>query len=68
MKKLKQQGLINPSESPISIHPFRPQAIMKELRPHQGSFFTPLAKLGSLARGMMYLVSCFARLCDQVGL
>ena len=67
MKALKQRGLLNPSESPISMHPYRPQMVMKELRPHQAGFYTPLAKLSSLARGMMYLVSYFVKWCGQVG-
>lgn len=57
MQTLKKRGLLNPSESPISMHPYRPQMVMKGLRPHQAAFYTSLAKLGSLARGMLYLVS-----------
>ena len=68
MKTLKQRGLLNPSESPISMHPFRPQMIIRELRPHQAGFYTSLAKLSSLARGMMYLVSFSIRWCGQAGL
>ena len=61
MKALKSRGLLNPSESPISMHPYRPQMVMKGLRPHQAAFYTSLAKLSSLARGMLYLVSYFVK-------
>ena len=64
MKSLKQRGLLHPPENAISMHPFRPQMVMKELRPHQAGFYTSLAKLSSLSRGMMYLVSYIVKRCN----
>ena len=57
MKPLKDCGLMRPTDNPVGLHPFRPQMIAQELQQHQKRFYGYLSLLGTLARGMLYLVS-----------
>jgi ATP-dependent DNA helicase MPH1 len=55
MKPMRDAGILRPNELAVSLHPYRPQAIMRELKDKR--FFGSLAMLGKLARAMLYLVS-----------
>ncbi|KAF8895043.1 hypothetical protein CPB84DRAFT_1816042 [Gymnopilus junonius] len=48
---------------PISLHPYRPQALMREMRDRR--FFSPLSMLGKLARAMLYLLTGSFGACYQ---
>ncbi|KAH9487144.1 ATP-dependent DNA helicase mph1 [Psilocybe cubensis] len=54
IKQLIKFNVLRPNESAISMHPFRPQALMSESGPQH---FTALSALSKLARVMMYLLT-----------
>ncbi|KAF8168325.1 hypothetical protein B0H34DRAFT_685091 [Crassisporium funariophilum] len=57
VKELKSRGLLYPSESAVSLHPFRPTMIMGQLKPDQRGLYASLSKLSTLARAIMYLLT-----------
>lgn len=65
MKPLKDCGLMRPTDNPVSLHPFRPQMIAQELQQHQKRFYGNLSLLGTLARGMLYLLTGSIRMCYE---
>ncbi|CAA7264708.1 unnamed protein product [Cyclocybe aegerita] len=70
MKPMQAVGLLRTNESPLSMHPFRPQALSMELRdPSHKRFYGSLSMLSKLARAMLYLLtgsigSCYTFLYD----
>jgi len=60
MKPMRDAGVLRPNEFAVSLHPYRPQALMRELKDKR--FFGSLAMLGKLARAMLYLVRYYLAL------
>ncbi|KAJ3508308.1 hypothetical protein NLJ89_g5829 [Agrocybe chaxingu] len=70
MKPMQAVGLLRPNESPLSMHPYRPQALSMELKdPSHKRFYGSLSMLSKLARAMLYLLtgsigSCYTFMYD----
>jgi len=60
MKPMRDAGILRPNEMAVSLHPYRPQALMRELKDKR--FFGSLVMLSKLARAMLYLVSYYVAL------
>jgi len=56
LKRVQQAGVLFGHDAPVSLHPYKPQAAMQKLLPHQRHFYSPLSWLSQLARAMWYLV------------
>ncbi|KAF4623919.1 hypothetical protein D9613_001611 [Agrocybe pediades] len=61
MKPLKAAGLFHAHDSAISMHPYRPQAMMRDLKDPR--FYVHLSMLGKLARSMLYLLTGSIETC-----
>ncbi|PPQ76176.1 hypothetical protein CVT26_009353 [Gymnopilus dilepis] len=62
-KTLQKAGVLFPSETPTSLHPYRPQKLMLDMK--NRNFFWPLSVLSKLARAMLYLLTGSFRTCYE---
>ncbi|KAF9535565.1 hypothetical protein CPB83DRAFT_841976 [Crepidotus variabilis] len=66
IQQVVQGGLMRAGESAVSMHPYRPQALMKEAhKSGKAWLFSSLSKLSKLCRAMMYLLTGSIESCHQ---
>ncbi|KAG6891407.1 hypothetical protein C0992_007186 [Termitomyces sp. T32_za158] len=63
LKPLSQRGILWGSPDPVKFHPFSAQARLSQLDKEQKWAYTPLLRLGSLARAMGYLIEGTSGMC-----